>query len=116
MSNRFKRWMPYAEATLIAGALGGHERGWAAIGSRLSQVARMNTSGAHKGDEVLATIVGTDLALMVRIEHIPNSGAGAGVGAVTHLRVTHAARCENGSWRIVNRHADPLVENQVPTR
>jgi ketosteroid isomerase-like protein len=106
----------HADDVTLFGALGGHERGWAAIGSRLSQVARMNTSGAHKGDDVLTTIVGADLALMVRIEHIPNSGAGAGVGAVTHLRVTHAARCESGGWRIVNRHADPLVENQVPKR
>ena len=76
----------HADDVTLFGALGGHERGWAAIGSRLSQVARMNTSGAHKGDDVLTTIVGADLALMVRIEHIPNSGAGAGVGAVTHLR------------------------------
>jgi hypothetical protein len=51
---------------------------------------------------------------MVRIEHIPNSGTGAGVRAVTHLCVTHAARCESDGWRIVNRHADPLVENLVP--
>ena len=76
----------------------------------------MNTGGAHQGADVLATIVGTDLALMVRIEHIADSGAGAGAGAITHLRVTHSARCESGSWRIVNRHADPLVENQVPKR
>ena len=106
----------HADDVTLFGALGGHERGWAAIGSRLSQVARLNASGAHKGDEVIATIVGADMALMVRIEHIPDSGAGAGMGAVTHLRVTHAARCESGGWRIVNRHADPLVENRVPTR
>ena len=106
----------HADDVTLFGALGGHERGWAAIGSRLSQVARMNTIGEHKAADVIATIVGTDLALMVRIEHIPNSGAGAGVGAVTHLRVTHTARCESVGWRIVNRHADPLVENQVPER
>lgn len=106
----------HAEDVTLFGALGGHERGWAAIGSRLSQVARMNSSGEHKGDEVLTTIVRSDLALMVRIEHIPNSGAGAGAGAVTHLRVTHAARCEGGAWRIVNRHADHLVDNQVQKR
>ena len=104
----------HADDVTLFGALGGHERGWAAIGSRLSQVARMNRSGAHRDDDVLTTIVGADLALMVRIEHIPNGGAGAGAGAVTHLRVTHAARCESGGWRIVSRHADPLVENQVP--
>jgi hypothetical protein len=82
----------HADDVTLFGALGGHERGWAATGSRLSQVARMNTKGAHEDDDVLTTIVGVDLALMVRIEHIPNSGAGAGVGAITHLRVTHAAR------------------------
>ena len=106
----------HADDVTLFGALGGHERGWAAIGSRLSQVARMNTGGAHQGADVLATIVGTDLALMVRIEHIADSGAGAGAGAITHLRVTHSVRCESGGWRIVNRHADPLVENQVPKR
>lgn len=107
----------HADDVTLMGALGGHERGWAAIGSRLSLVARMNKlGGSHEGDEVLTTIVGADLALMVRIEHIPNSGAGSGAGVVTHLRVTHTARCENGGWRIVNRHADPLVENQIPRR
>jgi hypothetical protein len=37
----------HADDVTLFGALGGHERGWAAIGSRLLQVARMNTSGAH---------------------------------------------------------------------
>ncbi len=106
----------HADDVTLFGALGGHLRGWAAVASRLSEVARMNTIGEHKAPDVVATIVGTDLALMVRIEHIPNSGAGAGLGAVTHLRVTHTARCEAGGWRIVNRHADPLVEYQVPKR
>jgi hypothetical protein len=98
-------------------ALGCHERGWTAIGSRPSQVARPNTTGVHERDDAVSNIVGTDIALMVRIEHIPNSVAGGGIGAVAHLRAVHAERCVSISSRVINADpADPLVEDNAPTR
>jgi len=30
------------------------------------------------------------------------------------LRVTHAFRKEDGRWRLLHRHADPLVETTAP--
>jgi hypothetical protein len=30
------------------------------------------------------------------------------------LRVTHVFRRENGAWKLVLRHADPLVEKTAP--
>jgi ketosteroid isomerase-like protein len=107
---------PHAEDVTLFGALAATNAAGPPLGAACRQAARMNRSGAcaAQGRRCPHNNCGADLALIIRIEHIPNSGAGAGVGAVTHLRVTHAARCESGGWRIVNRHADPLVENQVP--
>ena len=30
------------------------------------------------------------------------------------LRVTHAFRKEDGRWKLLHRHADPLVETTAP--
>ena len=83
------------------------------VGARLDWVSKSNTGG--KGtfayDEV-ASIVGSDLALFVEIEHIATPNVDG--GATKHLRVTHVMRCEGASWRVVSRHADPLIETTPP--
>lgn len=96
------------------GALGGHERGWDAVGSRLTRISR-TTNGTHDNDEVVTRVVGADVAMWVQLEHITQRNADSSVRSRNHLRVTHVARCEEGSWRIVHRHADFLMEeSQVP--
>ena len=105
-------WSHSDDVTLM-GAFGGHERGWAAVGARLDWVSKSNTKGGgtYAYDEV-ASIVGTDLALFVQIEHFTNPSLYA--GATSHLRVTHVMRCEGASWRVVSRHADGLMETTPP--
>jgi hypothetical protein len=95
-------------------ALGGHEQDGTVIGSRPSQVARLDTTGVPLGDQAISTIVGTDMALIVRTEHIPNRVDGAGTGAVAHLQAVHAERCIGFRLRVAG--ADPAAENNAPTR
>ena len=103
----------HAEDVTLMGAWGGKERGWAMVGARLDWVAKSNTEGkgTYAYDEV-ASIVGSDLALFVQIEHIAIPQMNG--GATSHLRVTHVMRCEGASWRVVSRHADTLVETTLP--
>ena len=103
----------HAEDVTLMGAWGGKERGWAAVGARLDWVSKSNTEGkgTYTYDEV-ASIVGSDLALFVQIEHIAAGNLNA--GATSHLRVTHVMRCEGASWRVVSRHADTLTETTPP--
>jgi hypothetical protein len=105
-------WSHTEDVTLM-GAWGGKERGWALVGARLEWVSKSNTAGTgtFAYDEV-ASIIGSDLALFVQIEHIAVPHLNG--GATSHLRVTHVMRCENASWRIVSRHADRLMETTPP--
>jgi hypothetical protein len=103
----------HAEDVTLMGAWGGKERGWALVGARLDWVSKSNTAGTgtFAYDEV-ASIVGSDLALFVQIEHIAVPLLNG--GATHHLRVTHVMRCEDASWRVVSRHADRLMETTPP--
>jgi ketosteroid isomerase-like protein len=106
----------HADDVSLFGAYGGHERGWSQVDPRLSWASKTNSDGSHDNDEVLTTIRGTDLALVTQLEHITNRRADGSTASVQHLRVTHVARCEASSWRVVHRHADPLVETKPPAR
>jgi hypothetical protein len=103
----------HADDVTLMGAWGGRERGWTLVGTRLDWVSKSNTGGkgTYAYDEV-ASIVGSDLALFVQIEHIATPNIAG--GATQHLRVTHVMRCEGASWRVVSRHADTLMETTPP--
>jgi SnoaL-like protein len=98
----------------LFGGYGGHEVGWTQVGPRLTWASKTNSDGSHDDDEILAKIIGADLALVVQVEHITNRRPDGTAAAVQHLRVTHVARCEGDIWRVVHRHADPLVETKPP--
>ena len=86
----------HADDVTLMGAFGGRRRGWALVGARLDWVSRINTEGkgTYAYDKV-ASIVGSDLALFVQIEHIAIPQLHG--GKTGHLRVTHVMRCESGS-------------------
>ena len=93
-----------ADPVALFAALGGHERGWTAIGIHPSRVARLNTTGVP------------DMALTVRFEHTPNSVEGAGISTVAHLRAVPEG-CMSLSSRVTNADpADPPVDTNSPTR
>jgi hypothetical protein len=108
-------WSHTTDVSLF-GAYGGHEVGWNAVGSRLTWVSPTNSNGSHDDDVVLTKIVGADLALVVQLENITHRNPDGSIASVQHLRVTHVARCADSAWRLVHRHADPLIETRPPSR
>ncbi len=100
-----------AEDVTLMGAYGGHERGWDLVGARLSRVSGMAGKSKHDPAKVVSKVIGSNVAVVVQLEHIVTPDA-----PPSDLRVTHVARCEGSSWRVVHRHADPLVETTMPAR
>ncbi len=80
-------------------AAGGYELGQERVRGRWSWWAGRGVPMPATRVEHLASVVGVDLAYTVALEH-----HGERV-----LRVTHVYRREDGDWKLVHRHADPLA-------
>ena len=99
----------------IMGAWGAYEKGWAEAGPRYDWAsARLNESGAKVKIEYLSSGVSGDLAYTVAIERSEVRLAGQDKAAPMPLRVTHILRKEDGVWKLVHRHADPLIGKTAP--
>lgn len=100
----------------IMGAWGGYEKGWSEAGPRYDWAAgRFRESGARVKVEYLSSEVSGDLAYTVAIERSEVRLSDQDKLATMALRVTHVLRKENGAWKLVHRHADPITEKTAPT-
>ena len=113
-------WMQHSshrdDATVL-GAFGGYEKGWNEVGPRYDWASsQFKAGGARIKVEYLNTGVSGDLAFTVAIERQDEVRLGDQENpAPRALRVTQVFRKENGAWKLLHRHADPLVEKKAPS-
>lgn len=99
----------------IMGAWGAYEKDWNEVGPRYDWAsARLGESGAKVKIEYLSSGVSGDLAYTVAIERSEVRLVDQDKQAPMVLRVTHIFRKENGVWKLVHRHADPLIDKAGP--
>jgi ketosteroid isomerase-like protein len=104
-------WSAHDDVTL-ANPLGPPVKGAHAVWQHMDRAASL-ISGGHDYTFASISVVETaDLAYEVGIEHNTVT-----IGAATHevpisLRVTTVFRREDGDWKIVHRHADPITEER----
>ena len=99
----------------IMGAFGGYEKGWKQVGARYDWAAAQMKGSQPKKTKIqyIEIVVSADLAFTVAI--------GSTIQGATNsekdptLRVTEIFRKENGSWKLLHRHADPLIEKKAPS-
>jgi ketosteroid isomerase-like protein len=102
------------DATLMGG-WGAYEKGWNDAGNWYERAAgRFKESGAKVKVEYLASAVSGDMAYTVAIERSEVRLADQYKTAPMALRVTHLFRREDGVWKLIHRHADPLTEKTAP--
>jgi ketosteroid isomerase-like protein len=101
------------DVTNIA-AWGGYERGWTEVARRYEWAAA-RFRGGEVNFENISLIFTSELAYSVDIErsHVQLSDREDFVPMT--LRVTTIYRKERGQWKMVHRHADPLLPVQDPT-
>jgi len=111
-------WMANASRradAMIMGAWGAYEKGWPEVQHRYQwAAARFHDSGATLTVEYLSSFQSGDLAFTTAIERAGVKIAGRDKAAAMALRVTHVFRKEDGTWKLVLRHADPLVAKTAP--
>jgi ketosteroid isomerase-like protein len=106
---RTRIWSHNAPVTLFGAA--SSASGWPAI-ERIFEWLAARFSGCTSFDyEILAADVSGDLAYIVGVEHTTAS-VGTAVPESYSLRVTTIFRREEGHWKVVHRHGDPLPEDQ----
>jgi ketosteroid isomerase-like protein len=105
-------WSP-AEDVTIFGAFGGCESGWSAIQPRLAWAASQFRDGRWEY-EPIAAMFGSEIGYTVGLERTAALIGGDTSPTTQELRVTHVFRREADQWRIVHRHADPLMATKAP--
>jgi ketosteroid isomerase-like protein len=110
-SSGFDALYSRSDDVTLFGAAGGCGRGRAEV-DRIGQGAASALGrGGSSSYEVLALRVSGDLAYVAAKQQIqpPENGADADVGMA--MRVTQVFAREDGVWRLLHRHADPLRES-----
>ena len=111
-SERLRALCSQADDATIVGGWGDYERGWAAVGPRYEWAAA-RFQGGQLTYELVASGVSGDLAYTFHIERGTVRLVGVAEPAPMALRVTHIYRREGGEWKLLHRHADPLMAKQA---
>jgi ketosteroid isomerase-like protein len=100
------------DVTLL-GAYGTYVTGWSDVQARFERTAAGYAAGGGQSThETIASWMGSDLACMVSVER--HDTRLEGEPATFRYRVTQIFRREEGGWKLVLRHADPLVTFRGP--
>ena len=107
-----KKLWSHREDVSLANPSGPPVRGWDQVSEIIEHVASLRRDGRFVGSEIVAKYVTPELAYVVQLER-----AEAKVGAREEitpyaLRTTMIFRAEEGTWKVVHRHADPITTPQ----
>ncbi len=105
------------DATIVGGFGGPGEKGWAAVSARYDWASSQYKSReAALKVEYLSIVVSGDLGYTVAVERQEGVRVGDQPTPIKRaLRATQIFRKEDGAWKLLHRHADPVVEKQVPS-
>ena len=103
----------HTEDVTLANPYGPPVRGWEKVAKTIEHAASLRRDGTFVEWQIVAKYVTAELAYVVQIERAEAKiGAREDITPFT-LRVTMILRPEeDGEWRIVHRHADPITTPQ----
>ena len=82
--------------------------GWTQVSEQMAYHATRFREGNQISTELLAQYVSPELFTIMEIEHAQVKVGGRDELSPIHLRVTSIFRLEDGTWKLVSRHADPI--------
>src|SRR5712692_2470146 len=97
----------HREDASLANPFGPPVRGWKQVAETMERAASLYRDGEITGFENVAKYVTAELAYIVEVERIKAKVGGREDVASLALRTTSILRPEDGTWKVVHRHADP---------
>src|SRR5215211_8115883 len=104
-----KKLWSHREDVSLANPYGPPVRGWEQVAKATEHAASLRRDGRATGFEIVAKGVTTELAYVVQIEHLESKVGEREEVTPYSLRATMIFRPEDGSWKVVHRHADPIT-------
>jgi ketosteroid isomerase-like protein len=110
-----KRWdalFSRRDDVTLGNPFGPFVRGWKDVVETAAAAATRYHDGEIIGFERLGTYVSDDLACIAEVERFRAKVGDSDDLSTVALRVTSTFRRENGEWKLVHRHADPITTAQ----
>lgn len=101
----------HADDVTIFGGWGGYEKDWEHVAPILDGAGAGLRDG-RMTSEMLSMGVSGDLAYVIWIDRFQLRMPGQNGLRSMVLRVTHIYRREDGTWKIIHRHADPNIDER----
>ena len=99
---------------IIANPFGPPAKGWKQAAATMERAATNYRDGEATGFERISEYATADLGYIIEIERFRSKVGGSDKLASFALRVTTIFRREEGVWRIILRHADPITSARPP--
>ena len=107
-----KELFSHRDDVTLANPLGPPARGWDQVAATIERASSFMRDGEDLHCETVAKYVTAELAYTVWIERVKAKVGGREDITQTALRVTMIFRPEEGVWKVVHRHADPITTAQ----
>lgn len=107
-----KALFSHGDDVILANPWGPPARGWDRVEATLDAAAERFSEGELSSFETLASHVTDGFAVIFEIERGRAKVGGRRNLEPFALRVTTAYRLEDGDWKIVLRHADPIMADK----
>lgn len=105
----YRRVYSRSDDCTLANPFGPPVRGWEAVDRTLEGAASHYRDGEATGFELIATNQTPEFAYTVEIERCQARVDGRAAITPISVRVTTVFRREDGTWKVVHRHADPIT-------
>ena len=106
-------WSHEPDVTLAGGFGGKFEQGWPDVSARLEWASSQFRNGRNEIHRISHGATGTH-GYLIQTEHLTFNTPGQEATVQRDYRVTMLFRRENGSWRIIHRHADSQNVQAAP--
>jgi ketosteroid isomerase-like protein len=104
-----KRIFSHRDDVTLANPFGRAVRGWVQVSEALNFASARFRDGAVTRFESIAEYVAPELATILEVERWQAKVGGRHDLSSFELRVTSTFRREDGTWKLIHRHADPIA-------